>query len=97
MTTRPCLLAGFRVCPADHWVSWFNREASDGNHGQFVRDMTFVSITDVQLPFVFNGVRVAEVSVCGRNAWAFGEDGVANKEDFAKDRFARFADSNGKR
>ena len=64
-------------------------QAANGNHRQLVRGVALVGVADVQLAFVLDGVRVAEVGTGIGNAGTVGEDGMADDEDFAEDRLAR--------
>ena len=57
--------------------------------------MAFVRVADVEIPVVLDGVGIAEVGAFTGDAGAFGEDGAPDDENFAKDGFARLADSDG--
>ncbi len=77
--------------------SRFDLQAVHGNNGQLIRGMALVSVTDVQLPIVLDGVWVAEVGFRVGYARRAVEHRGADKEDFAEHVLARLADGDGQR
>ena len=61
-----------------------DRQAADGDDGEFVGSVALVGVADVQLAAVFYGVGVAEIRIRGGDARGASTNGGANEEDAAE-------------